>query len=370
MLGMVFGTGAVIATLSSNEGASRFIQAELKKMGTNIMTVSADPTNEAVLSESHWATIRKYSSLFREAAIINRTEGAEARSGSKLVSVPLMGVDARFFKALNLNLKQGRIFDDEDNSQRRLVALLGSGLKKELFGKGIAVGKSFHVRYGDYAFIIDVIGVLAEKGGAVGSSVDPGLFLPLKTFEKIAEDRSKIQTVMSLTLIDDSKSSLGKAQVLGILKKRFPMGLVVSDAREAIERTKSVWEKQNLVGICLALVSLLTGGVGIMNIMLLSVTQRRKEIGLRKAIGARNSFILLQFLLEAVVVCLLGGALGVLAGLLFGNEVAKLMGQWEAVTSPVTIIMALFFATLVGVVFGLAPAIRASQLDPYDAIRG
>ncbi|MEY4631233.1 MAG: hypothetical protein RIQ81_1353, partial [Pseudomonadota bacterium] len=123
------------------------------------------------------------------------------------------------------------------------------------------------------------------------------------------------------------------------------------------------------VGILLASVSLVTGGVGIMNIMLLSIHQRRKEIGLRKAIGANDAAIAIQFLLESVIVCFFGGLTGVAVGWGFGNQVAKMLGDWEAVTSPFAIVLALGFAMATGVVFGLLPAMKAAQLDPYEALR-
>ncbi len=141
------------------------------------------------------------------------------------------------------------------------------------------------------------------------------------------------------------------------------------DAREAIQRTKEIWSKQNLVGLCLAAVSLITGGIGIMNVMLLSIQQRRKEIGLRKAIGARNSEIIMQFLMETALISLMGGLLGLLTGVTFGQQVAKMMGQWEAVLSYSTILLALGFSVSTGLVFGIFPAVRASRIDPYDALR-
>ena len=162
-----------------------------------------------------------------------------------------------------------------------------------------------------------------------------------------------------------------KTQAQAILKSRFPAdGVKIFDAREAIERTNAIWEKQNLVGIALASVCLLTGGVGIMNVMTLSVLHRKREVGLRKAIGATDAAISTQFLLEAVFICFVGGIAGVLTGWGFGRQVAKMLGDWEATMSVQAVVLALGFATFVGIFFGLYPAIRASKMAPYDALRG
>jgi putative ABC transport system permease protein len=173
-----------------------------------------------------------------------------------------------------------------------------------------------------------------------------------------------------MTLLrDDNQSSGVKNQIIALLRPKFGSSMRVVDAREAIERTKAIWGKQNLVGICLAAISLLTGGVGIMNIMLLSIHQRQKEIGLRKAVGAKNSEIATQFLMETVIICLLGSLVGVLVGWGFGHQVAKMLGDWEASMSMVSVLVAVSFSVLTGILFGAVPAARAARIDPYDALR-
>jgi ABC-type antimicrobial peptide transport system permease subunit len=210
-----------------------------------------------------------------------------------------------------------------------------------------------------------VIGVTREKGGAA-ANLDSSIFISPSLAVKVTGASS--DRIMVL-LRDDNQSIGVKNQITALLGPKFGAAMRVADAREAIERTKAIWGKQNLVGICLAAISLLTGGVGIMNIMLLSIHQRQKEIGLRKAVGARNSEIATQFLLETVIICVLGGMVGILVGWGFGQQVAKMLGDWEASMSLVSVLVALSFSVMTGVLFGATPAMRAARIDPYDALR-
>ncbi|MFM8314300.1 MAG: ABC transporter permease, partial [Deltaproteobacteria bacterium] len=267
------------------------------------------------------------------------------------------------------NRKSGRIYDQFEDQQAAPVVVLGAAVKESIFGKENATGKFIHLYREKSAFLVQVIGVLEEKGGAQAEMVDRNIFLPPKTLSKIAASQPPNNTALAAVLRNEDQAPIARNEIKTLLKSQFPNGVQISDARETIERSKELWEKQNLVGLALALLSLLTGGVGIMNIMLLSIAQRSKEIGLRKAVGARDSHILIQFLLEAVILCLVGGVLGILFGVFFGQQVASLMGQWQATTSMMTIGVALAFSMMVGIGFGLLPAMRAARLDPYEALR-
>ena len=368
ILGMTFGTGAVIATLSSNEGAAQYIKRELAKLGTNIVGVVAKPRNPSPLSEKDRLHLANYAYLLKSVSFVTSVHGAKGIYAGKAVNLSAFGVQPTYLRDAQLALSSGRNFDSVENEQMASLAVIGARTRKELFGDKTAIGESIHLTIEDRTFSVRVIGILKEKGGAQGEMVDRGIYLPQLLAEKLATQGNTFHFISAI-LKDENQAEEAKNQILTLLHPHFPEGIVVNDAREAIERTKSIWGKQNLVGICLALISLLTGGVGIMNIMLLSVTQRKKEIGLRKAVGATDFHILIQFLLESVTVCLLGGITGVLAGMMFGQQVAQMMGQWDAVISIWSIILALGFAVLTGVIFGLAPAYRASKMEPYEALR-
>jgi putative ABC transport system permease protein len=280
----------------------------------------------------------------------------------------MFGVSADYFDSMGLNNRRGRIFDDFDNKHMNLVAVMGYKLAKRMFGNDHPIAENIYLSLNSKLFVVRVAGELKEKGGTLGDLVDNALFLPQQTLQKLVAKQS-LSTVILGTLVDENNSNLAKTETLALLGRSFKGGLVVNDAREAIERTKDIWDKQNLVGICLALISLLTGGTGIMNVMLLSINQRKREIGIRKAVGAPDRAIFSQFLFESVLVCFLGGVIGVLVGVLFGQQVANLMGQWEAAISMGAVGLALGSACGIGIVFGLLPAKRASRLDPFEALR-
>lgn len=367
VVGMIFGTGAVIATLSSNEGAAQYIRKELESMGTNVVIIQTDGQS-GPLTPDHVVFLKKYVDNFKMLSPVTEGSGFTLRHGARLSTGRFVGVDAAFFAETKIGLAVGRLYDAYENDHTELVAVMGAQVKRDLFGNANAIHEYIHVSGEASSFVFKVIGVLKEKGSNSSTQVDSTVFTPTQTLQKLVGPNAG--GILAGTLFDDEKSGVVRTQVRALLAKVFPNGVNVSDARESIEKTQGIWKKQNLVGICLALISLVTGGVGIMNIMLLSVAQRKREIGLRKAVGATNSYVLLQFLLEAVMVCLLGGIAGICLGMFFGQQVAKMMGQWEAVLNLTTIVMALFFAVLTGVVFGLVPAIRASKLDPYEALRG
>ncbi|MBI1860206.1 MAG: ABC transporter permease [Deltaproteobacteria bacterium] len=368
VIGMIFGTGAVIATLSSNEGASQFIKKELESMGTNVVNIVADGSS-GVLTSEHQALLKKYVDNFRMLSPVKESMNFKMTFGVNSTPIRIVGVDPAFFLETKLSLASGRLYDSYDNTHSALVGVIGAQIKRDLFGARNAINEYVHVTDQNGSYVFRVSAILRERGTATGSSIDSTVFVPIRTLEKLAPQTSG-PTLLAGTLYNDERSSVTREQVKAILGKAFPSGLSTSDSRESIEKTQGIWKKQNLVGICLAMISLVTGGVGIMNIMLLSVAQRKKEIGLRKAVGATDLYILSQFLIEAVIVCLLGGIIGIMVGMFFGQQVAKMMGQWEAVLNLSTIAMALCCAVLTGVVFGLAPAIRASRLDPYEALRG
>lgn len=364
LIGMVFGTAAVIATLSSNDGAQRFIAKQMASLGNKLMTITS--TDKPVSSRDVRA-IERYADEIDVAVLESVAGDASLKFQQKTAQVATYAVSDSYFKAMNLELAIGRSFLNQEVSDGTLVAIVGHKVREELFGRNSFVNRSIALKLKDSAVIVRVIGAFKEKGGPSGTAFDHGIFIPAPLGMKLLDQ--SLSSRLILVLKDDNRSMIAKNQVRSLLAPKFKESLQVSDAREAIERTKAIWAKQNFVGICLAVVSLLTGGVGIMNIMLLSIHQRQKEIGLRKAVGALNSEIAIQFLLESILICLLGGLGGVVAGVGFGHQVARMLGDWEAVTSLQSIAISLGFSVLTGIVFGLIPALRAARIDPYDALR-
>lgn len=364
LIGMVFGTAAVIATLSSNDGAQRFIAKQMASLGNKLMTITS---SDKPLSNREINAIERYADEIDVAVLESIGGEANLKYQQKSAQATTYAVSDSYFKAMNLELEVGRNFIAQEVSDGTLVAIVGHKVRETLFDKKSFMNESVVFKLKDSSVVVRVVGAFKEKGGPAGTQFDNGVFIPPPLGLKLLDQG--LSSRLILVLKDDNRSMIAKEQVRSLLSPKFKDSLQVSDAREAIERTKAIWAKQNFVGICLAIVSLLTGGVGIMNIMLLSIHQRQKEIGLRKAVGALNSEIAIQFLLESVLICLLGGLGGVIAGWGFGHQVARMLGDWEAVTSLQSIGISLSFSVLTGVVFGLLPALRAARIDPYDALR-
>ena len=362
LVGMVFGNAAVIATLSSNEGAKVFIAKQLASLGNKLMTVELQG---ATVSTTDLEAVYRYVENIDYAARERVAGDGQVMYRRSATSVRIMGVDNDYFPVTNLVLDTGRMFLAEELSAGDPVAIIGSNVRRALFKDIPFMNEYVTLMVGSTPVMLRVIGVTREKGGAA-ANLDSSIFISPSLAVKVTGASS--DRIM-LLLRDDNQSIGVKNQITALLGPKFGAAMRVADAREAIERTKAIWGKQNLVGICLAAISLLTGGVGIMNIMLLSIHQRQKEIGLRKAVGARNSEIATQFLLETVIICLLGGLVGILVGWGFGQQVAKMLGDWEASMSLVSVLVALSFSVMTGVLFGATPAMRAARIDPYDALR-
>ncbi len=364
--GMIFGTAAVIATLSSSEGAQRFVKSQLDSLGANIISVYSQ--TGAPFNPDDQRFIEKNSNVFASlaiAALVPATgfTGSQGPDGS---SFQLVGYQSTGFRAASLVIEYGRIFDPIEEHQGLPVAVLGATAARSLYGSELATGRPLRINFGGIQKVFLVTGVLKAKGGTSGKELDQQVYIPY--LAGLREINGAPTTALYGVLKSEKLAPRAREELRALLTAGR-RDLQVIDAREAIEKTTSIWEKQNLVGILLASVSLVTGGVGIMNIMLLAIHQRRKEIGLRKAVGANDLAIALQFILESVIVCLFGGLIGVAVGWGFGNQVAAMLGQWEAVTSPFAIFLALGFAMTTGLVFGLLPAMKAAQMDPYEALR-
>ena len=363
LIGMIFGNAAVIATLSSNDGAKVYIANQLATLGNKLMTVS---TSGVAVKNEDLSVLNHYADEIEIAVREQVAPNATARGGKSVSQVGVFAVDPEYFNVMNLEIATGRVYLRQESDRADTVVLLGHRVKSEIFGSNPAVNEFVSIAIGGEPLLLRVIGVFKEKGGTSGGHLDRGVFIGGRLGQKIT--RSGESKVLVL-LKDDNRSAFAKDQINGLWSQKFKESLRIIDAREAIERTRAIWSKQNLVGICLAAISLLTGGVGIMNIMLLSIHQRQKEIGIRKAVGAKNREIAAQFLIETVIICILGGIVGVGVGWGFGKQIASMLGDWQASLSLVSVMVALGFSVLTGVIFGALPALRAARIDPYDALR-
>jgi putative ABC transport system permease protein len=384
MLGVIIGVASVIVMVSVASGASEAIEARIRALGTNLLIISpgsftsggrrAGEGTAAALSESDLSMIRaKVAGVAAAAGVVQGS--APLVAGSSNWTTQVNGVNEDYLEVRDWALIEGRNFTEAELRAGAKVAILGATAARELFGSASALGEQ--IRISNVPF--SVIGLLAVKGqSGWGSDQDDTALVPITTARRRlfgAEETipDNLRTIM-VEVASAEEMADAQAEIETLLRERrriregTPDDFRVRDMADFI-RTRT--ETQSILSLLLgatAAISLIVGGIGIMNIMLVSVTERTREIGLRMAVGARRRDILSQFLIEAATLCVLGG----LIGLAIGGGAALAMsiwGNWPVALSPALILVALFSAGLVGVVFGYYPARRASLMNPIDALR-
>ena len=377
MLGIVIGVGAVITMVALGEGAQRQVENQIESLGTNVLTVRPGQgmfrgvrggSNARLTTEDVEAVRRGAPALL---GVAPEMQGQlQVQFGRNNASVRILGTTPNYVEVENHTLELGRFFDESENRGRRRVAVLGGAVPAVLNTETAElVGRTISIR--NISF--EVVGVLEEKGGSGWFNQDEQIFVPLETaqFRLLGTDR-----VSQFKVVVESEAAIPVAmvQIEEVLRRehRLPLGrendFWISDSVQFLEMAQETTQTFTMLLAGIAAVSLLVGGIGIMNIMLVSVTERTKEIGVRKALGATRSAILLQFLLEATTLCMTGGILGVA----FAYGAAEMLSRsagWTMAIAPQAIGLAVVFAAAVGMFFGLWPARRAARLDPIVALR-
>jgi putative ABC transport system permease protein len=360
MLGVIIGVASVIALVSVGEGARREVVANFESIGTNILKLYVQRWDARL-------TVEDLSGLKERVPGIDMVmpsvgwwpqvtyEGKE-RWGE------IMGVTEIFPEIRSHELYSGRFFTAVEDEIARPVVVIGWQVMQELFAGRDPVGKYLYFDREPF----EIIGVLEEKGENLGEGVDRMMLVPLTVAEK-RRGTNKLDTVYIKAKDQDSVPAV-ELTVQRIFEAKYGEGSVyIWSQQSMLEELQKSTRTMTLMLGAIAGVSLLVGGIGVMNIMLVAVTERTREIGLRKALGAKRSHILLQFLVESALLCSLGGLIGVFLGIGGSQLVAKL-GPKTAV-SPVSIVIAFSFSVLVGFVFGVYPAMRAGSLEPVEALR-
>ncbi len=385
LLGMIFGVGAVIAMLNIGEGAEREALKMISTMGLNNLIVEGKIFEENELKEQ-----RKHSSglSIRDGEISALSlDFVESFSAQKRIDTYSMfsaegksdgeavGVSASFFSSAKFNLASGRLLEDRDDKSFAQVVLLGASTAKQLFPLGDAYGKNIKINN----LWFKVVGVLQApflkkqefQGIKLGGDQHQA-FIPLKTAINKFPSKHLTSEVSSLkfTIAKNVSPILAAKALTHLLDRRHndvdDYDLIVPAA--LLAQQKQTQQIFNIVMSCVAGISLLVGGIGIMNIMLATVLERTKEIGLLRAVGATERDIKLQFIAESFTISILGGVLGVIFGILL-SEVIALYSQWSVSWSISAIILSFSICALVGLTFGVYPAIKASKLDPIDALQ-
>ncbi len=367
MLGIIIGVFAVIMLISVGQGATSSVTSQIEGLGSNMIVISITNRKPYDLTLEDLTALRGQGGIADVSPVL--TANGKAKAGTKTYDTSIEGVAPGYDRIRSLTVAQGRFLKDSDLANRSAVAVIGPELAQELFGTSDVVGNRFTVLGRDYL----IVGVLEAKGSTMGMSNDNKAIIPFTTAQRSVGRMSINQIYLSSQSSDTVKEA--ERQVTQFLNRRMePTDANDRDNYRVLNQTDILGTLSTVTGTLTAMlggiagISLLVGGIGIMNIMLVSVSERTREIGIRKAIGAQRSDILLQFLVEAVSISLTGGAIGLGLGYL-GIGVLSRVFNMDLVLSLGVAALALVFSMLVGVGFGLYPANRASKLRPIEALR-
>jgi putative ABC transport system permease protein len=377
-LGIVIGIAAVMTMVALGEGAQQRVQEGINRLGTTVLTIRPGQQMMHGVSRGDTQMSIEDAVALRDAPGGLMTVSPEQQSRMQISyrrwnsSNQVMGVWPEYFQIYNHTLSAGRFFNRGDLQGRRRVAVLGYSLSESLgeTPPEILIGETIQVR----GIPFEVIGVLAEKGDAAWVRPDDQIFVPQSTAQfRVMGGRDRLNAIYAATATTE-ELDLAYAEIDRILRREHRIrpgedaDFNIGNSADLLATFSETNQTFTLLLAGIAGVSLLVGGIGIMNIMLVSVTERTREIGIRKAMGATRRAIMTQFLVEALVLCVLGGFLGVTAGYAAADIMTRVAG-WETAVAPGAVGAAIAFSAAVGLFFGVWPARRASILDPIDALR-
>jgi putative ABC transport system permease protein len=381
-LGIVIGVSAVIAMVSVGQGASKLVQDQMSSMGTNVLQIMpAAPRGvggaRGTSDQSVALTDMDVDAIQNEVPTVKVatpvvTSSAQIIAGNQNWQTRIEGANERYLEVRDWQVEEGSFFTDTDVKSASRVAVLGKTVTFNLFGDLDPIGQTIRVRNMPYR----VVGVLTAKGqSAIGTDQDDVVMMPYTTVQKklLGQAIPSINRA-SVSAIDSDSTGLAQQQITDLLRQRHKIrdgatdDFRVNNLTEVAEAAQQTTLIMTLLLGSIAAVSLVVGGIGIMNIMLVSVTERTREIGIRMAIGSRGSYIRLQFLAESVMLCMFGGVIGVVLGAVLSWVVGRVLG-WPTLVSIQAAALAFSFAAATGIFFGYYPARKAASLDPIEALR-
>jgi len=390
MLGIIIGVAAVIALMSVGKGVQLMVTEELQSAGSNLLIITPGNLKDAQpgdprlrrpsqpLTNGDWMAIRDPLHVSHLVAVVPDASGqASVAHGKNTMSLVVTGTNDEFTFVRNYFPEEGRFLTEEDILGEARVAVLGANVAEKLFPDTYPIDQSIRINNVPFR----VVGVMEKKGGSGFGSFDDQVFVPVTTaqqriFPYLRSPRGEPTLSLILAKVD-SEENIDQAVVAieELLRKRHGIAYLDDDDFSVINQADildifgSITKVLTIFLEGIAVISLLVGGIGIMNIMLVSVTERTREIGLRKAVGAKRRDILLQFLVEAMVLSLIGGLIGMILGFAGAQAMASLSSSLSAVISWDSILLATGFSALIGLFFGIYPALRAARLHPIDALR-
>ena len=376
MLGIVIGVAAVITMVALGTGAQRSVEAQLQALGTNVLTVRPGQgwhrgvrsgSSRMYLTDAYAVEDRADAILLAAPEMVSSAQVEFNRSNA---SIRVTGTTANFAELNGFEAEYGRFFTAEEDAGRRRIAVLG-GTVPEVFDSTPLemLGQRISIRNVTF----EVVGVLEAKGGSGWFNQDERIFIPVQAAQFRIMGTDRIGS-FNVKIADGYSATAAMGQIEQVMRREHKLRVgddndfYVQDRAELMGTMQEATKTFTFLLAGIAAVSLLVGGIGIMNIMLVSVTERTREIGIRMAMGATRRQVLTQFLLEALVLCLVGGFLGIALGFGASKTLANL-ANWSTAVSPESVGMAVIFSAVVGLFFGAWPARRAASLDPIDALR-
>lgn len=378
MLGIIIGIGAVIAIIAVGDGATQSVVDQVSGLGTNIISISAAKQRMGgIMSGSSDSLTMNDFEAIKKSGISNIDDVTAIVSSSKTVaanklstSSTIIGVQSNYIDIYDLTVQNGSFISSSQEDSLSRIAVIGYTVSEELFGEGInPVGQKIKIDSTNYK----IVGLLDEVGESGFNNPDESIFIPINTAEKIAFGVDEPNSIIVLA-VDSEQVENTISDLENLMLKEHNIDSMddadytIRSAQEMVSTLTNITGTLTLVLAIVAAISLLVGGIGIMNIMMVIVTERTREIGLLKAIGATNKNILIQFLIEAIVVTLTGGFIGTIIGVFAAYLGSNALGI-PFIIKTSSILISVGIATVIGVVFGYYPARKAAKLNPIDALR-
>ena len=381
MLGIIIGVSAVVAMVSIGQGAQAAVHAQIESIGTNLLFVSAGAQNVGGVrsgtgdSGTNTLTVEDLDAIKREVPSVSMvTPAINARSqlvaGNMNWNTSIQGVSEQYPNIRNWTIQGGEFFTDSDVRTAARIVVIGQTIADNLFAGSDPVGQTIRIQNLPFR----VVGVMVRKGqDPQGRDQDDVAFAPYTTVQKKILGSPRLQ-IAYVSAVSQDATYTAEQQITDLLRQRHKLRgneandftvRNMSDIAEAANETNST---MTLLLACIAGVSLLVGGIGIMNIMLVSVTERTREIGIRMAIGARSTAVRTQFLIESIVLSVTGGLFGIVLGIIVSLAIPRMLG-WPTLISMMAIVGSVVFSVAVGIFFGYYPARKAAALDPIEALR-
>ncbi len=365
MLGVIIGVSAVITLVALGNGATKSITDNIQSLGTNMITISMGGrgSNRGVSEDDLMKFADKNKEII-EAVAPSINSNVTVKVGNENIDTTLVGTSEAFSTVRNTSVQNGRFINVLDVEKRQKVVLLGTYVSNELFPDSNPIGQRIKIN----GEIYTVVGVLEEKDDSTEQSQDDQVIIPYTTATRLVKNATISTFYVQAKTEDTVDAAMEKLDEMLLEEFKSEDAYRVFNQAAMLETITTTTQTLSMMLGGIAAISLIVGGIGIMNIMLVSVTERTREIGIRKSIGAKRKNILVQFLIESIVISCLGGIIGILLGIGFSSLLGSLL-RIPASPSVSTVILSFSFSAMVGIFFGFYPANKASKLNPIDALR-